>query len=184
MDTVIGLDPSLTGSCVCRFSSGGVSFAISGDKKPASTWRDRMERYRGIATDVAMNIGHTKFPVFIEAYSMGSNNTRAFQTGEFGCYLRMKLGQSFGVDIIEVPPKELKKFVVGNGNANKPQMVSAVALILGRSLQCDDEADAYGLAWIGRCCLGIEEPSNAKRRDIVKAIRERHEEAFAQYPLA
>lgn len=177
--TVIGLDPSLTGLAVCRFGDADVSMATVGEDLIGPEWSQRCERYRRLASKAVALIGETGHPVFLESYSFGSRMSHAHQAGEFGCYLRLKLTQSCRVPIVEVTPKELKKFVAGNGNANKAMMVSAVSLRLGRPLIDDNQADAYGLAWIGRCVLELDEPSNADRRNIVREIRKRHVQSLS-----
>ncbi len=63
----------------------------------------------------------------------------------------------FELDVayVEIPPKRLKKWATGNGNAPKELMVDA-ARADGADPANDDEADAYFLRQIGRVALGLE----------------------------
>ncbi|WP_437187797.1 hypothetical protein SH668x_001208 [Planctomicrobium sp. SH668] len=175
MGAVIGLDPSMSGFAICRLEIGEApELKTVSQGAEGLTWESRLERYGKLATKVAEAVRETSLPIFIEAYSFGSKNTRAHTAGEFGCYLRLKISQAFKVRLIEVTPNELKKFVTGKGNAGKSEMVSAVSIRTGIQIKDDNQSDAYGLAWIGQCVLGLQEPTNKIRAGIVEAIRDRH----------
>lgn len=51
-----------------------------------------------------------------------------------------------GIPYCDVAPTELKKYVTGNGNAKKPDMIRHVALKWGFVTKKDDLADAVALA--------------------------------------
>ena len=75
---------------------------------------------------------------------------------ELGAIIRLALFDS-GVNWVEVPPKSLKKFVTGNGNAKKDLMLLGVYKMWDFDTEDDNEADAYALAQFGAAMVG--EPS-------------------------
>lgn len=57
------------------------------------------------------------------------------------------LGESFGMDIFEYSPMEIKKGVTGYGRADKDQVKYMVSRILGlETLKSSDQADALAMA--------------------------------------
>lgn len=85
--------------------------------------------------------------VVYEDYSMGSKG-KTFHIGELGGVLKLFLWER-GIDIILVPPSNLKLFVTGKGNADKDVMMRVLAQHRGRLFNNSDEADAYGLLLAG-----------------------------------
>lgn len=85
----------------------------------------------------------------IEGYAMRVGvGGRVFDIGELGGTVKLYLwGQR--VDIIVVPPRSLKLFVTGKGNADKDEMMRELARHRGRLFNNSDEADAYGLLLCG-----------------------------------
>ncbi len=63
----------------------------------------------------------------------------------------MLAGSHFGVTIREIPVREAKQVLTGNGNASKKQLEKAVRNSLNRSkvITPDHASDALGLALIG-----------------------------------
>lgn len=58
------------------------------------------------------------------------------------------------VDLIEVPPATLKKYVTGKGNAKKPDMRMAIYKRFDVDIEDDNEADAFALRALGLDLLG------------------------------
>lgn len=61
-----------------------------------------------------------------------------------------------GIPWVDIPPAVLKKYVTGKGNAGKDAMLRGVADNWGVITKFDDIADAVGLAYLGRCLLGLD----------------------------
>ncbi len=72
---------------------------------------------------------------------------------ELGAIVRFRLWSS-GLPIVECSPTALKLFVAGAGRATKRQMVEAVKELWGFDTKDDNQADAVGLACMGRVLDG------------------------------
>lgn len=79
--------------------------------------------------------------VCMEGYAYEYRKGRVFELGEVGGIVKLCC-QMLGVQVVAVPPTELKKFVTGRGSSSKKQMMMTL-----RENQ-DDIADAKGLAMI------------------------------------
>lgn len=81
--------------------------------------------------------------VAIEGYSYGSKyNSEVL--GELGGTIRLSLWDA-SIPWVSIPPKTLKRYATGNGNAPKGDMVAAACEHLGYEGRSDDEADALWL---------------------------------------
>ena len=86
----------------------------------------------------------------IEGYSMGIHGGkqvgRYFDIGELGGVLRYYFYNA-GVKILVVPPKSLKMFISGNGNADKEEVQKAIKDRWGYTFgeNRHDESDAFAL---------------------------------------
>ena len=67
---------------------------------------------------------------------------RAFDLGELGGVLKLLVFE-YRIPLLLVPPTCLKLYATGKGNADKGQVMVAMAKIRKRLFSCDDEADAY-----------------------------------------
>lgn len=106
--------------------------------------------------------------VVIEGYAPnGPNRWSLIRLGEIGGVIRAAL---FDLDIPfrEVPPKSLKLFATGKGNADKVMMVRAVEA-LDVAVMNDDEADAFHARRFGLCSLGME---SVEHEHEARAIRD------------
>lgn len=69
-----------------------------------------------------------------------------------------------------VAPTALKKFVAGKGNVEKSMMLREVfrrwEILAGN----DNEADAVGLAMIGRCLAEIDTPHTKPQQEVIQAL--------------
>lgn len=94
----------------------------------------------------------------IENYSYGSRGGRAFDIGEAGGVVRLVLyswRKRTGREYFVFPPKTIKKFASGNGNANKALMIEAVKNKWNFDAKDDDDlADAFAVAKMTRSFKG------------------------------
>lgn len=103
------------------------------------------ERLAYIYSEVKQRLKtHKPRLVAIEGYSMESTN-RPYDLGELGGILRLLFEQEKKAFVI-VPPKTLKKFVTGRGDATKADIRKTIQQVWGLDIPQDDKADAYGLA--------------------------------------
>lgn len=89
--------------------------------------------------------------VVVEGFSIMSEN-RPFDMGRVRAVLDL-LTFDAGVLLVDPTPKQLKKFVTGNGEASKKTMIKSVAEHYGYVTKDDNEADAVGLAKLGEVYL-------------------------------
>ena len=76
---------------------------------------------------------------------------RSFDLGELGGIIRLCLYDA-KIPFVIVPPTSLKKFVTGNGSADKKKMHDFVLSKWRQDIDEneDDQCDAYGLAQVAR----------------------------------
>lgn len=84
----------------------------------------------------------------IEAPSYNSTN-RSVSWGKMLGVLEILMYER-GIPYLMIPPKQLKKFATGSGNASKEKMIEYAEKQTGLELT-DDEADAYFLSKLGWC---------------------------------
>lgn len=141
---VIGLDPSLTAFGIATVTGTMVI-------KPKVRGPARLD-------ELAMAVRHavTRWPpaelVMVESYSHGSRYATHVM-GELGGVVRLALW-SLSVPYLDVPPKTLKLFATGKGNADKETMRDAARDRLGYSGRDHNEADALWLRAAGAEILG------------------------------
>lgn len=88
----------------------------------------------------------------IEGYSFGSKSSRIFQIGENGGVLKSKIYKS-GIEIVKIPPTEVKKTFHGKGNASKELMIEAlyqlesVKIGEGSKSPIGDIVDSYAILY-------------------------------------
>jgi crossover junction endodeoxyribonuclease RuvC len=87
--------------------------------------------------------------IAFEGYSFGSVGASVFDLGEIGGGLRI-LAHDLKISWVSVPPKTLKKYTTGNGNASKDEMVLALKNKYGVEFSTNDEADAFALAHMAK----------------------------------
>lgn len=83
--------------------------------------------------------------VYIEGPSFQSNGQAVLQMGALHYLIRIFLYRK-KIKFKIVPPKTLKKFVTGNGNTKKEQMLLNIYKKWGVEFSDNNVADAYGLA--------------------------------------
>ena len=103
-----------------------------------------------LALDVISN--HSVDNVVIEGYAQRGNYI--IQSVEHGTILRYFLTQEYGLDFwYSIPPKSVKMYLTGNGNAQKQNMLKEVYKRFHFDTDSDDIADAYAVSLVG---LGME----------------------------
>jgi Holliday junction resolvasome RuvABC endonuclease subunit len=86
--------------------------------------------------------------VTIEGYSFDSGTAWGTSLRELGGIIRYHLRKA-GLTPLEVPPTQLKKFVTGDGHADKNIMIKECFKRWDVDFSDDNMADAFGLAKLG-----------------------------------
>ena len=107
--------------------------------------------------------------VAMEGQSYGSEG-RIDQLGQIGGIVKLFLLKRYGVSPLVVPPSTLKKFVTGNGQADKSMMMRATKVYWDLEVTQDDLCDAHGLA---RLAQEFYAPSSGHRHQVeaVESLR-------------
>lgn len=132
---IVGLDLSLTSTGVALPDGHTVTLH---PKQYAVTGR-RLNELWGLLYPLLDR--HRPDVAVVEGYAYGANMPGSERRAEWVGCARLAL-ERFRIPHIDVPPKKLKKWATGNGNADKAAMVQA-ALAAGGDPANDDEADAY-----------------------------------------
>lgn len=94
--------------------------------------------------------------VALEDYSLNSPGRIALvRLGEIGGIVRTWLWEN-DVPFRTIPPASIKKFATGNGNADKPLMISRAVELGARASVNEDEADAFHARRMARAAHGLE----------------------------
>lgn len=138
---IIGIDLSLTSTGIAIWDAG---WDMTTTIKPgALRGVHRLDFIKGAVEHYA----YRSHIAVIEGYSYGSRNSRQHSIGEAGGLVRHSLWAQ-NITTVEVPPKTLKKFATGNGNASKQDMIEAAAEKFNAEVS-SDEADAMWLVAVG-----------------------------------
>ena len=160
----MGIDPSLRNLGLCLlYSSNGqeqdvVTDCFGYSNKEFDLRGDRLQnifiRIREHIEDYAKRYKHDHEKVYIvfEHFVMGGKG-RICDLAELAGYIKghihalMLDDDSLKdlIEIVEIPPKTLKKYITGNGNSNKEAMKEAINHRYGKDFSNDNEADAYAL---------------------------------------
>jgi crossover junction endodeoxyribonuclease RuvC len=175
VDSVVGIDPSLTGTAVCVLRRDGTHEMKRFTSAAADGLAERFDRYAGLLDDVYDLISELPIPaLYLEGYSMGSKGRAITGICEYGAMLRHMLLIASKIEQrdtpVEVAPTALKKFVTGKGNADKMAVALAVANRWGVEFKTNDEFDAYGLARMAGCAAGFWQPETEAQRDVMKKL--------------
>ncbi|NJO82032.1 MAG: crossover junction endodeoxyribonuclease RuvC [Blastochloris sp.] len=157
---VVGIDPSMSGFAVATArGSGPTRIEVYASKPPpdGAFVRQRLDRWLQVCDFVEQQLRPIQpRVVVIEQYAFSKAGS---SLGELGGLYRHRIATLFPeVEIVEVAPNTLKKFITGTGAASKAQMVASVARLTEIPLRSDDEADAFGLAEIARALMGLPSP--------------------------
>jgi crossover junction endodeoxyribonuclease RuvC len=162
-DTVVGVDPSLVGTGVCRMRFKDTLESIKVDElftiqtKPTKDAYHRMPRLMEIERLVDQTIPMSRSGAFmmIEAYAFAAIGAGATTLHELGGMLRHRF-QTVMVPWVEIAPVTVKRFGCGKGNAKKDQLMLAVfqrhGHLLegtGKEFRDSNQTDAFVLALMG-----------------------------------
>jgi Holliday junction resolvasome RuvABC endonuclease subunit len=107
---------------------------------------DDLKRIIGIKNRIKFILkNHKVTKVAIEGYSMGSRKGQIFNIAELGGLVKCMLYEE-KYDFSIIPPKSLKSYITGNGNAEKEEMQHAILKKYFLTFEDNNEADAFGLA--------------------------------------
>lgn len=87
--------------------------------------------------------------VAMEGYAYGAKLNRE-KLGELGGIVKLGINIALNKDAIIIPPRSLKLFVTGNGNASKEDMIAAVQKKWSPEITDNNLADALGLAFMAK----------------------------------
>lgn len=167
---IAGIDPSLSRTAIVTGDLRSSSATILGGPPQGTAIYERFARYKELADDTLKVIGKARW-VFIEGYSYGSKGRATVTLGEYGGYLRgMLLARD--IEVIEVAPSMLKKFVTGKGNAGKPKFMVTAAKLWEVDFDGEDEYFAYALFRLGLAYLRHEPPARRWQGDVVATLRQ------------
>jgi Holliday junction resolvasome RuvABC endonuclease subunit len=172
-ESVLGIDPSLTGFAICHHVPGRELYEGRWPSKPAKGVRERAERYeRLIRGMIQAVVAYKPGLVLIEGYAYAAGAQHGHHDViELGGVLRWELCKRTECPVIEVAPTTLKKFTTGDGKAPKPFMVSELARKHQRRFTTDDQADAFALCQLVLALTGqLPPPSTKAERTYLRAL--------------
>lgn len=157
---ILGIDP---GSRCCGYgilqvekksiTAAGCDIVKVDEKMPLS---DRLKQiYENIDKIIKR---YSPDVVAIETIFYGKNIKSAFTLGHARGVIMLAVVQN-NLDVVEYSPREIKRSVVGNGNASKGQVMYMIDKLLGIKLgkNMEDAADALAIALChyNRLSLGV-----------------------------
>lgn len=92
----------------------------------------------------------------IEGYSFASTH-KSFEIGEYAGIIKLGLYER-QVETLIVSPKEVKRFITGDGSADKKTVQQALRVRYHWDIRSHDAADAAALALLGRAILDGHSP--------------------------
>ena len=156
----LGFDPSLTSSGYAHYNKNGdlctgvMKCPKLRDLERLAYFSDKLNYLLQTMGPYTDKTGRPRLPDILayEDYAMGyggkSNPGRSFSIGELGGVLKL-VAFRLGVDLLLVPPSNLKMFATGSGNASKEEVVRAVMDYWGQDIKQNDQADAFVLLQMG-----------------------------------
>jgi hypothetical protein len=149
---VVGLDLSLTAAGYAG-PDGTKVFASTGHKG------DTLSRRASRLIDLACRIGDAVIAanpaggppdlVIIEGPAFSRVTGSMHDRSGLWWLVVAQLIETLSLDVIEVTPSALKKYITGKGNATKSDMRVAIFKRFGLDLADDNEADAFALRALG-----------------------------------
>ena len=104
--------------------------------------------------------------VIYEGYSKRIiNPNTSLGLAEGGGVFKAEMYKQGVKELLIVPPKTLKLWVTGSGNADKPKMAQAALTRWEFKAKCNDEVDAYCLLQFGRAAYRLV---RSRSRDLFK----------------
>lgn len=150
---ILGLDLSLNGPGFCPFPHIVSSLTMTtkdGDRRYVRI-RDAIEHYLCQATSWRGQTRQIRYDLaMIEAVPPYATSTASLERVHG---VAREVLARYGVPFVYVSPTTLKLYAVGDGKAEKQQMIDALPPALAKTAT-DDEADAWWLADMGRTAGG------------------------------
>lgn len=142
----IGLDTSLRGCALAVLSTKGTVFAGSLPLGAKVRGGERLDRIRTFLRSHLPRASVVSGA--IEGPSLGSVH-REFDLGEVSGVARQLVYERYALELVVVPPTQLKLYAAGHGHAE--DLIHAVKEHFGHDAgDDDDEADAFALAHLAR----------------------------------
>ena len=144
----IGIDPSFssTGLIILDENARIVKQDILKFNKTGADIEDRLTIVKEKLVDEIVNLHSSDdIKVAMEGPSYSSKGSSVLQMGALNFFIRYWF-RIRGVNYSVKTPGELKKFITGKGNTKKDLILLNVFKKWGVEFECDDLADAYGLA--------------------------------------
>lgn len=167
MTTVVGIDPSLTGTglAIITIPDGGITLTtIASTGKKGATWQQRHDRLLKLRNDVMRPIPRTTRLAVMEGPSFASTGAgqhdRAWYWGKLYDALT-----ALGIPVAVCPPKTRAKWCCDNGNAGKADVAMGISHMWPEvSIRGDDQADALCFASIAAQHLRLPVPYRVLER--------------------
>lgn len=187
---VVGLDLSMTSSGVCTFSldymTDGLKVttsAIKSQPAPAAqrTANTRARRLGEIVREIRRAIVNVRPEIGVVESPVPNRRMKSAMLLERGAiyWMTLELLDYYGIEIVEVAPRERALYATGDGSADKVSVAASMVAEHGREFATDDECDAFVLALIGARLLGKpldrDTPERVKIADNLSAKRRRSE---------
>ncbi len=163
----LGVDQSAQNSGICILDDKGNIVALQRITPPSGlTDSERLQYIRdGLQAVVVKHPGISLGAM--EGYSYGSINKK-YVLGEIGGTVKLVLADNH-IPLMEVAPKQLKKFATGHGSADKDQVQISIKAKWGEDITQNDESDAYVLARIAYTSLQ-QNSSHRSELEVLKKI--------------
>jgi len=153
MVEIVGVDPGLAatgigivngdGRRISRFSYGCIKTS------PKDTLPKRLEQ---LFSEIALILQDRRPNLLVveDIFSLGSYPKSGINLGKVTGVILLA-GSKAGVPVMEIPVREAKQILTGNGNASKNQLEKAVRSLLGleKPIRPHHASDAVALAVIG-----------------------------------
>lgn len=164
---VAGIDQSVNGTGVCILDDkGDVQHLERIVPPPSSKDAHRLQYIRNALLAIL-----AKYPAVglaaMEGYSYNSTNKK-FLLGEVGAVVKLVIIDK-NITLMEVAPKQLKKFVTGSGSADKNAVSTSIFFKWHVDIQQNDLADAYGLAQVALTSL-TQNTNNRAELEVLKNL--------------
>lgn len=175
--TVVGIDPSLTGTGVVRINTTTRATAVRrlSSKPTDDSIQARVTRLRTLASAVVgLCVGADL--VVIEGPAYGSKTGHMHERSGYWFQICSRL-VGLGIPVVEVAPNVLKTYVLGKGGGAGTDKDNVLAAVIKRypraEITGNDIADAMALAAMGARWRGVpvEESLPASHLRAMKAVK-------------
>jgi len=170
---ILGLDLSLTGSGVVLLNEDNIELELLIKSKPPEEKNNlsEIERISKIKDKIISVIKeHKPDLVSIEGMAfMVRNATSLTQLSFLNYSIREYLWKN-NIKFLIVSPKSLKKFITGNGNADKEEMMMTLFSKYHIVTTDDNISDACALGIVGRTLLN-KSAVNDKEKEVIETLK-------------